>query len=86
VDADPWPDAVEVLAFGQRMICTRCRFIGADARPNWKEHARAEPHGCNGVALGAAAIAAVVVTSLWRDIRQRRWIGTGIGRPTRSCD
>jgi hypothetical protein len=22
---------------GQRMVCTRCGIIGADARPNWQE-------------------------------------------------
>jgi hypothetical protein len=26
-----------VPAFGQRMVCTSCGIVGADARPNWKE-------------------------------------------------
>lgn len=33
-----WPDHVAVPTFGPRMVCTRCGIIGADARPNWKEH------------------------------------------------
>jgi hypothetical protein len=32
LSADLWPDA----AFGPRMVCTRCRLVGTDARPNWK--------------------------------------------------
>lgn len=35
--ADGWPDAVLVRAFGPRMVCTRCRIIGTDARPYWRE-------------------------------------------------
>jgi hypothetical protein len=31
-------DDVLVPAFGPRMVCTRCGIIGADARPNWREH------------------------------------------------
>jgi hypothetical protein len=23
---------------GPHMVCTRCGIIGADARPNWREH------------------------------------------------
>jgi hypothetical protein len=37
LSADPWPD-VPVPMFGPRMVCTRCGIIGADARPNWREH------------------------------------------------
>jgi hypothetical protein len=29
---------VLVRAFGPRMVCTRCGIVGADARPNWREH------------------------------------------------
>jgi hypothetical protein len=38
VSADPWPDDVPVPAFGPRMVCTGCGIVGADARPNWREH------------------------------------------------
>jgi hypothetical protein len=38
LSADPWPDDVAVPTFGPRMVCTRCGIVGADARPNWKEH------------------------------------------------
>jgi hypothetical protein len=27
-----------VPAKHQRMVCTRCRIVGADPRPNWREH------------------------------------------------
>jgi hypothetical protein len=40
LDVETWPDSVPVPAFGQRMVCTRCGIIGADARPNWKEQAQ----------------------------------------------
>jgi len=32
MSAGPWPDDVPVPTFGPRMVCTRCRIIGADAR------------------------------------------------------
>jgi hypothetical protein len=38
LSAEPWPDDVAVPTFGPRMVCTRCGIIGADARPNWREH------------------------------------------------
>jgi hypothetical protein len=38
MSAEPWPDDVPVSAFGPRMVCTRCGIVGADARPNWREH------------------------------------------------
>jgi len=38
IDAARWPDAVPVPTFGPKMVCTRCGIVGADARPNWKEH------------------------------------------------
>jgi hypothetical protein len=34
--ADRWPDAVLVRAFAPRLVCTACRIVGADARPNWR--------------------------------------------------
>ncbi|HSV23639.1 MAG TPA: hypothetical protein VLJ17_11490 [Xanthobacteraceae bacterium] len=34
LDVERWPDHVLV----PRMFRTHCRMIGADARPNWKEH------------------------------------------------
>jgi hypothetical protein len=40
LSAEPWPDHVPVLAFGPRMVCSRCGIIGADARPNWREKAQ----------------------------------------------
>jgi hypothetical protein len=38
LSAEPWPDHVPVPTFGPRMVCTRCGIVGADARPNWREH------------------------------------------------
>jgi hypothetical protein len=35
--ADQWSDAVLVRDFRPRMVCTSCRIVGADARPNWRE-------------------------------------------------
>jgi hypothetical protein len=40
VSPDHWPD-VPVLAFGPRMVCTRCG-IGADARPNRRDAGEAD--------------------------------------------
>jgi len=34
------PDDASVPAFSPRMLCTACRMIGADARPNWNERRR----------------------------------------------
>ena len=31
-------EAVLVRLFGSRIVCTRCGSVGADARPNWREH------------------------------------------------
>jgi hypothetical protein len=42
MSADPWPNGVPVPSFGQRMVCTRCGIIGADARPNWQEQPQRE--------------------------------------------
>lgn len=38
IPVDDLPGDVPVPAFGPRMVCTRCGIIGADARPNWREH------------------------------------------------
>ena len=38
LSAERWPDDIPVPAFGPRMVCTGCGIIGADARPNWREH------------------------------------------------
>jgi hypothetical protein len=37
-NVDDYPAAVPVPAFGPKMVCTGCGMIGADARPNWREH------------------------------------------------
>ena len=37
VNVDRYSDAIPVPAFGPRMVCTGCGFIGADARPDWTE-------------------------------------------------
>ena len=42
LDVERYPDEIPVPSFGPRMMCTRCGFVGADARPNWKE---AKPYG-----------------------------------------
>jgi hypothetical protein len=38
ISAAPWRDDVPVQTFGPRMACMKCGIIGADARPNWREH------------------------------------------------
>jgi hypothetical protein len=40
INADQWPDEIEVPWFGPKMVCTKCGTIGADARPNWREVTR----------------------------------------------
>jgi hypothetical protein len=37
INADHWPDEIEVPSFGPKMVCTKCGTIGADVRPNWRE-------------------------------------------------
>ena len=37
INADPWPDDIEVPSFGPRMVCTKCGIVGAGAMPNWKD-------------------------------------------------
>lgn len=39
VDVTNCPDEVPAPMFGQRMVCTACGAIRADARPNWNERA-----------------------------------------------
>jgi hypothetical protein len=34
------PDDVPVPGFRQRVVCTKCGIIGADATPNWRERTR----------------------------------------------
>jgi hypothetical protein len=38
VNVDSYPDDLPVPAFGPRMVCTGCGFIGADARPDWNAY------------------------------------------------
>jgi hypothetical protein len=38
IGVEPWPDNVPVPMFGPRIVCTKCGIVGADARPNWREH------------------------------------------------
>jgi hypothetical protein len=42
MNVDAFGDAIPVLAFGPRMVCTSCGIVGADARPNWKERSQRE--------------------------------------------
>jgi hypothetical protein len=37
INVDHWPAETEVPSFGPKMVCTKCRTIGADVRPNWRE-------------------------------------------------
>jgi hypothetical protein len=38
VNVDRYADHLPVPAFGPRMVCTGCGFIGADARPDWNAY------------------------------------------------
>jgi hypothetical protein len=38
VNVDRYSDHLPVPAFGPRMVCTACGFIGADARPDWNSY------------------------------------------------
>jgi hypothetical protein len=40
LNVDSLPNEVEVPSVGPRMVCTRCGFVGADARPDWGELSR----------------------------------------------
>jgi hypothetical protein len=42
MNVDAFGDATPVPASGPRMVCTSCRIVGADARPNWKERSEQE--------------------------------------------
>jgi hypothetical protein len=37
MNVDAFDDAIQVSAFGPRMVCTVCGIVSAYARPNWKE-------------------------------------------------
>jgi hypothetical protein len=37
MNVDHLPGDLTVSSFGPKMVCTKCRMIGADVRPNWKE-------------------------------------------------
>jgi len=41
VNVDHLSRDLTVHSFGPKMVCTKCRTIGADMRPNWKERVRA---------------------------------------------
>jgi hypothetical protein len=38
INVDGYPDRMPVPDFGGRLMCTRCGTVGADVRPNWREH------------------------------------------------
>jgi hypothetical protein len=40
LNVDHLPADLTVKSFEPRMVCTKCRMIGADVRPNWRERAR----------------------------------------------
>jgi hypothetical protein len=42
MNVDAFGDAIPVPTFGQRMVCTVCGIVGADARPNWQERSSRE--------------------------------------------
>jgi hypothetical protein len=35
---DDFPDDLPVRSLFDRMVCTRCGYIGADVRPDWSPH------------------------------------------------
>jgi hypothetical protein len=37
LNVDSYPSETLVQSFGPKMVCTKCGFIGADARPNWND-------------------------------------------------
>ena len=37
MNVDHLPGDLTVPSFGLHTVCTKCRIIGADARPNWNE-------------------------------------------------
>jgi hypothetical protein len=38
VNVDAYPGHTPVLSFASWMVCTRCGTVGAEVRPNWREH------------------------------------------------
>jgi hypothetical protein len=40
INADKWSGHMLVPSFGPRMVCSKCRAVGADVRPNWRERER----------------------------------------------
>jgi hypothetical protein len=40
LNVDHMAAEIEIPTIGPRMVCTRCGFVGADARPNWSEITR----------------------------------------------
>jgi hypothetical protein len=37
IDGRGWLDLVRLASLGPMVVCTKCRTVGADARPNWRE-------------------------------------------------
>ena len=37
IKADHWLNDIPLASFGPKMVCTKCRTVGADVRPNWRE-------------------------------------------------
>ena len=37
MNVDHLPGDLTVPLFGPRMVCSKCRAVGADVRPNWQE-------------------------------------------------
>jgi hypothetical protein len=35
MNADRWSDDLSIRSLCGRMVCTQCRYVGADVRPNW---------------------------------------------------
>jgi hypothetical protein len=40
LNVDHLPGDLKIPTLGSRMACTKCRVVGADVRPNWKERER----------------------------------------------
>jgi hypothetical protein len=37
IKADHWLDTVPLPSFRPKVVCAKCKTIGADVRPNWRE-------------------------------------------------
>jgi hypothetical protein len=37
IKADHWMDDVPLTSFAPKMVCPKCKTLGADVRPNWQE-------------------------------------------------